>query len=59
MATATAVPKVKVAGGSWLLEERNPNEVFTPEDFTEEHQQIAKTAEVGYKAQPSAKTSAK
>jgi len=45
MATATAVPKVKVAGGSWLLEERSPNEVFTPEDFTEEHQQIAKTAE--------------
>src|SRR6476620_12736148 len=29
MATATAVPKVKIAGGSWLLEERNPNEVFT------------------------------
>jgi alkylation response protein AidB-like acyl-CoA dehydrogenase len=45
MATATAVPKVKVSGGSWLLEERNPSEVFTPEDFTEEHQQIAKTAE--------------
>src|SRR5205823_221876 len=45
MATATAVPKVKVAGGSWLLEERAPNDVFTPEDFTEEHQQIAKTAE--------------
>src|SRR3954465_12082049 len=45
MATATAVPKVKIPGGSWLLEERNPNEVFTPEDFTEEHQQIAKTAE--------------
>src|SRR5204862_222875 len=43
--TATAVPNVKVAGGSWLLEERNPNKVFTPEDFTEEHQQIAKTAE--------------
>src|SRR3954464_4329286 len=45
MATATAVPKVKIPGGSWLLEERNPNEVFTPEDFTDEHQQIAKTAE--------------
>jgi alkylation response protein AidB-like acyl-CoA dehydrogenase len=45
MATATAVPKVKVAGGSWLLEERDPKDVFTPEDFTEEHQQIAKTAE--------------
>src|SRR3954469_7757294 len=45
MATATAVPKVKIAGGSWLLEERNPNEIFTPEDFTEEHQQIVKTAE--------------
>jgi alkylation response protein AidB-like acyl-CoA dehydrogenase len=45
MATATALPKVKIAGGSWLLEERNPNDVFTPEDFTEEHRQIAKTAE--------------
>src|SRR5271169_6857712 len=44
MATV-AVPKVRITGGSFLLEERNPNEVFTPEDFTEEHLQIAKTAE--------------
>ncbi len=44
MATV-AVPKIRVTGGSFLLEERNPDDVFTPEDFTEEHQQIAKTAE--------------
>jgi alkylation response protein AidB-like acyl-CoA dehydrogenase len=44
MATV-AVPKIKISGGSFLLEERNPNDVFTPEDFTEEHLQIAKTAE--------------
>ena len=40
-----AVPKIRITGGSFLLEERNPNDVFTPEDFTEEHLQIAKTAE--------------
>jgi alkylation response protein AidB-like acyl-CoA dehydrogenase len=44
MATV-AIPKVKITGGSFLLEERNPDDVFTPEDFTEEHLQIAKTAE--------------
>ncbi len=43
--TVSAVPKTKVAGGSFLLDERTPEEVFTPEDFTDEHQQIAKTAE--------------
>ena len=31
-------------GGSFLLDERRPDEVFTPEDFSEEHRQIAKTA---------------
>jgi len=40
-----AVPKVRITGGSFLLEERIPNDVFTMEDFTEEHLQIAKTAE--------------
>jgi len=40
-----AVPKVRIAGGGFLLEERHPNDVFTPEDFSEEHLQIAKTAE--------------
>jgi len=44
MATV-AIPKVKITGGSFLLEERNPNDVFTPEDFTDEHLQTAKTAE--------------
>jgi alkylation response protein AidB-like acyl-CoA dehydrogenase len=45
MATISAVPKVKISGGSFLLEERNPSEVFTPEDFNEQHQLIAQTAE--------------
>jgi alkylation response protein AidB-like acyl-CoA dehydrogenase len=44
MATA-AIPKTKVTGGSWLLEEPAQESVFTPEDFTEEHQQIAQTTE--------------
>src|SRR5438876_3808250 len=43
MATA-AVPKSKISGGSFLLEERTPDEVFTPEDFTEQHQLIGQTA---------------
>src|SRR2546427_5741228 len=30
-------------GGSFLIEERAPNEVFTPEDFNEEHRMIAET----------------
>jgi alkylation response protein AidB-like acyl-CoA dehydrogenase len=45
MATVSAVPKSKVSGGSFLLEERRPDEVFTPEDFTEQHQLIGQTAE--------------
>ena len=32
-----------VAGGSFLIEERTTDEVFTPEDFTEEHRMIADT----------------
>ncbi|MGC2447552.1 MAG: acyl-CoA dehydrogenase family protein [Candidatus Sulfotelmatobacter sp.] len=44
MAT-TAVPKAKISGGSFLLETRSPEEVFTPEDFTEQHQMIGQTAE--------------
>jgi len=44
MATA-AIPKTKIAGGSFLIEDRQPNEVFTPEDFTDEHRQIAQTTE--------------
>src|SRR5258707_8698403 len=44
MAT-TAVPKAKISGGSFLLETRRPDEVFTPEDFSEQHQLIGQTAE--------------
>src|SRR3979411_330225 len=44
MAT-TAVPQSKISGGSFLLEERKPNDVFTPEDFTDQHRLIAQTAE--------------
>jgi alkylation response protein AidB-like acyl-CoA dehydrogenase len=45
MATVTTQPHNKVAGGSFLIEERTPDEVFTPEDFTEQHLLIAATAE--------------
>ncbi len=34
----------RVKGGSFLTEERAPGDVFTPEDLSEEHRQIAKTA---------------
>jgi alkylation response protein AidB-like acyl-CoA dehydrogenase len=43
---ATAAPTVskRVTGGGFLIEEREPQDVFTPEDLSEEQQQIAKTA---------------
>src|SRR5581483_6782557 len=44
MAT-TAVPNTKIAGASFLLEERQPGEVFTSEDFNEQHHLIAQTTE--------------
>src|SRR6266542_132956 len=44
MAT-TAVPKTRISGGSFLLESRQPDEIFTPEDFSEQHTLIAQTAE--------------
>jgi butyryl-CoA dehydrogenase len=44
MAT-TAIPKTKISGGSFLLEERQTADVFTPEDFSEQHQMIGQTAE--------------
>src|ERR1700720_2144915 len=40
-----AIPSTKISGGSFLLEQRKPDEVFTPEDFTEQHQLIGQTAE--------------
>jgi butyryl-CoA dehydrogenase len=36
---------VAAAGGSFLIESRTPDEVFTPEDLSEEQRQIAATAE--------------
>ena len=45
MATTTAVPRTRISGGSFLLETRQPEEVFTPEDFSEQHQLIGQTAE--------------
>src|SRR5437763_14671696 len=42
--SAVAEEKKMVVGGSFLIEERAPEESFTPEDFTEEHRRIADTA---------------
>ncbi len=44
MATAV-IPKMKLAGGSFLIEEHHIDQVFTPEDLSEEHQQIAQTTQ--------------
>jgi butyryl-CoA dehydrogenase len=43
MSTMTGLP-VHAAGGSFLLQTRLPEEVFTPEDLSEEQKQIAATA---------------
>jgi alkylation response protein AidB-like acyl-CoA dehydrogenase len=44
MATATvSLPKTK--GGAFLIEDRTSAEIFTPEDLTEEHLAIARTAD--------------
>src|SRR5438552_2224992 len=44
MATAV-VPRAKLTGGSFLIEEHNIDQVFTLEDLTDEHQQIAQTTQ--------------
>jgi len=41
--SAVAEEKKIVKGGAFLIEERTPAEIFTPEDFTEEHRMIAET----------------
>jgi butyryl-CoA dehydrogenase len=43
MATANQTAS-RPKGGGFLLEELRPQDVFTPEDFSDEHRQIAKTA---------------
>ena len=45
MASTTSAPGASIAGGSFLLETRSAEEVFTPEDFSEQHVLIAQTAE--------------
>jgi alkylation response protein AidB-like acyl-CoA dehydrogenase len=45
MATTTAAPKTKTTGGSFLLEDHNLDNVFTPEDFNEDQQMVAKLAD--------------
>src|SRR5271154_5040156 len=47
MSTVAASPVssvVAASGGSFLLEDRVPEEVFTPEDLSSEQRQIAETA---------------
>lgn len=41
--SAVAEEKKIVTGGSFLIEDTAPEEIFTPEDFTEEHRMIAET----------------
>jgi alkylation response protein AidB-like acyl-CoA dehydrogenase len=41
--TSIALPKTK--GGSFLLEPRAPEEIYSPEDFTEEHLSVARAAD--------------
>jgi alkylation response protein AidB-like acyl-CoA dehydrogenase len=41
--SAVVEQKQVVQGGSFLIEDRTTQEIFTPEDFTEEHRMIAET----------------
>jgi len=41
--SAVVDQKQIVQGGAFLIEDRTPAEIFTPEDFTEEHRMIAET----------------
>src|SRR5205809_4400593 len=41
--SAVAEQQKLIKGGAFLIEERTPDEIFTPEDFTEEHRMIAET----------------
>ncbi len=45
MATETKTPVIAARGGSFLIEDRTPEEVFTPEDFSDEQKMIAQTAD--------------
>jgi butyryl-CoA dehydrogenase len=45
MATVAVPNKTKLIGGSFLIEEHATEQVFTPEDLTEEHEQIVRTTQ--------------
>jgi butyryl-CoA dehydrogenase len=45
MATTASVSKQRTVGGSFLLEEHKLDNVFTPEDFNEDQQMVAKLAD--------------
>lgn len=40
-----ATSKPRILGGSFLIEDRRPEDCFFPEDFSDEHRQIAQTTE--------------
>ncbi|MFQ5663485.1 MAG: acyl-CoA dehydrogenase family protein [Terriglobia bacterium] len=42
---ATVSTQKRIQGGSFLVEDRTPEEIFTPEDLTEEQRQIGQTTE--------------
>jgi alkylation response protein AidB-like acyl-CoA dehydrogenase len=45
MATATTNARSIIKGGSFLIESGRPEEIFTPEDLTDQHRLIAQTAQ--------------
>jgi alkylation response protein AidB-like acyl-CoA dehydrogenase len=45
MGTASSAPAKRIKGGSFLIEPRAPEEVFTPEDLTDQQRLIGQTAE--------------
>ena len=45
MATTVTPAQKKIRGGNFLIEETNPQDVFTPEDFSDQHKLIEQTAE--------------
>src|SRR5260370_40558591 len=45
MATVAIPTKTKIVGGSFLIEEHKLDDVFTLEDLSEEHRQIARTTQ--------------
>ncbi len=45
MATTVTQTKNRIRGGSFLIEPLRPDEIFTPEDLTDQHRLIAQTAQ--------------